>query len=98
MIDFRGRDDALKITKRVAIDWRDHLIKTYKANTIRKVHFQVLRSILSRAVELAKEKANPASDVKQKPAREVVARDSVLFRSRGIANHKNRNKPCRIWQ
>ena len=102
---FAGHGDALQITKRNLLDWRDHLLKSGKApKTVSDSYLAAIRAILRWAFDNDRLPSNEAENVRQEVPKtqrtrergytdteaEVVLNASLNYRSPVAANAANR--------
>lgn len=70
-----GPDDANALLAEELIDWRDGLLKSLDAKTVKDGWMAAVKAVLQHAVEDRKIRENPARDVKVRMARKVRTRD-----------------------
>ncbi|WP_106355779.1 DUF6538 domain-containing protein [Yoonia maritima] len=72
---FLGHDNALKVTKKNLLEWRDHLLKSYQAKTISDVYLSTMRTLFEWAVDNDHIPENPALNVKQPKPKKAFSRE-----------------------
>ncbi len=72
---FLGHDDALRVTKRDLLAWRDHLMQELSAKTVNDIHLSAVRSLFGWAVENDRLAENVAANVRQPKPKKVQARE-----------------------
>lgn len=97
---FLRHDDALKVTKKNMLEWRDHLLKSYQAKTISDVYLSTARTLFEWAVDNDHIPENPGRNVKQPKPKKVYSRErgytdveavKVLKTSRSYQPHADEN-------
>lgn len=72
---FVKHDDARRMTKQDVIKWRDKLLKTKSAKTVRDVWLSSLRTVLGWAVREDRLEENVAADVRQDVQKQIKTRE-----------------------
>jgi hypothetical protein len=97
---FLRHDDALKVTKKNLLEWRDHLLKSYQAKTISDVYLSTTRTLFEWAVDNDHIPENPALNVKQPKPKKAFSRErgytdeeaaKVLKAARSYQPHADEN-------
>lgn len=68
-------DDALRVTKKDLLGWRDFLMATHSAKTVSDVYLATVRTLFRWAVENDRLPENPAATVRQPKPRKVRSRE-----------------------
>ena len=74
-VSFLKHDDARRVTKADVVRWRDALLETKAAKTVRDSDLGSLRAVFQWAVESGHVRINPAQGVKVKVARPIRGRE-----------------------
>lgn len=72
---FVGHDDAMRLTKKDLMGWRDHLMKSLSARTVSDVYLSTVRSLLKWAVDGDLLPENVAANVRQPKPRKQYSRE-----------------------
>lgn len=73
---FLGHNDALKVTKKNLLDWRDQLLTNLSAKTVSDMYLSAVRSLFQWAHDNERLPANPAAAVKQAKPKKQRAREA----------------------
>jgi len=75
LVKFLKHKDAVLLTKRNLMDWRDKKLETLSTKTVADVHLASVRAVLSWAVENDKLTANPCDGVKVRKSKPIRTRE-----------------------
>ena len=73
---FLGTDNALKVTRKHVMDWRDDLMGKLSAKTVNDIYLSTVRALFNWAVEGERLPENVAATVRQKKPKRVRGREA----------------------
>lgn len=85
LINFLGHDDAVRLTKRNVMDWRDKRLESVSPKTVADVDLASLRAILKWAVDEDLLENNAADGVRQKVQRQISSREKGYTAQEAVA-------------
>lgn len=75
LVAFLKHKDAVLLTKKDLVEWRDKKLETLAAKTVADVYLASVRAVLAWAVENDKLQSNPADGVKVKKSKPIRSRE-----------------------
>lgn len=85
LVDYLGHDDACVVGRADIVAWKEKLLESLSAKTVRDTHIAAIRAVFRWATQNGKISANPAESVTVKLPKKVLGREQGLNDEEAVA-------------